>query len=148
MRTTSARRAGTPRGRVAPPTDIGMGSPPAKRSAARVNAEVPPAPSREMSMQEVTHTLQHLMAQAAHDTLWIDNTQMAMEDHAKLIDLNAGKSKMLNQIGHQLRSDLNQSMTLIESNDIAIKDWSTTRFQKIEGVIEELHGRLLVDDRA
>lgn len=68
MRATSARRAGTPRGRAAPPTEAGLGSPPAKRSAARVNAEVPPAPSREMSMQEVTHALQHLMAQAAHDT--------------------------------------------------------------------------------
>ena len=74
MRSTSARRAGTPRGRAAPPSDVGVGSPPAKRPAARVNAEVPPAPSREMTMQEVTHTLQHLMAQATHDTKWIDNT--------------------------------------------------------------------------
>lgn len=105
-RATSARRAGTPRGRAAPPTEGGSGSPPAKRSAARVSAEVPPAPSREMSMQEVTHTLQHLMAQAAHDTLWIDSTQVAIEDHAKLIDANAAKTKMLNQIGHQLRLSL------------------------------------------
>ena len=69
MRETSARRAATPRGRALPPTAAGAGaSPPAKRPTARVVAEVPPAPGREMTMQEVTHTLQHLMAQATHDT--------------------------------------------------------------------------------
>ena len=89
-------------------------------------------------MQEVTHTLQHLMAQAAHDTLWIDNTQVAIEDHAKLIDANAAKTKMLNQIGHQLRNDTNQAMATIEGNDIGMKDVLTTRFSKIEGIIEDL----------
>jgi hypothetical protein len=89
-------------------------------------------------MKEVTHTLQHLMAQAAHDTKWIDSTQAAIEDHAKLIDDNAAKSKMLNQIGHQLRSDINKALATVETNDIAMKEWSTLKFAKIEAVIEEL----------
>ena len=90
MRATSARRAATPRGRAVPATEVGMGgSPPDKRPAARVAADVPPAPSREMMLQEVTHSLQHLMPQATHDTTWITTTHAVFEDHAKLIDDNA-----------------------------------------------------------
>ena len=81
MRETSARRAATPRGRALLPTAVGAGgSPPAKRPTARVVAEVPPAPGREMTLQEVTHTLQHLMAQATHDTT---ATQTVLEEHVK-----------------------------------------------------------------
>ena len=71
--------------------------------------------------------MHHLMAQATHDTKWIDNTQAALEDHAKLIDENAAKSKMFNPIGHQLRSYINKAFATVETNDIAIK-----------GVIEDL----------
>ena len=39
------------------------------------------------------------MAQATHDTTWITATQNVLEDHAKLIDENAVKSRMHNQIG-------------------------------------------------
>ena len=69
MRVTSACRSATPRGRGLTPTAVGMGgSPPAKRPTARTAADVPPAPSRKMTMQEVAHSLQHLMAQATrHD---------------------------------------------------------------------------------
>ena len=45
---------------------------------------------------------------------------------------------LLNQIGHQLRNDTNQALSTIESNDIAVKEWSTVKFSKIEGIIEDL----------
>ena len=118
MRATSARRAGTPRGCAVPATG---GFPPAKRPTARVAAEVPPAPSREMTMQEVTHSLQHLMAHAMQDTTWIGITQTVLEDHAKLIDENATKSRMLNQVGQAIKADINKAFATVEDNDIKIK---------------------------
>ena len=97
MQETSRRRSATPRGRALSPAVGTGGSPLAKRPQQRITAEVPPAPNREMTMQEVTHSLQHLMAQATHDTAWITTTQTLLEDHAKLIDEGSAKARMLNQ---------------------------------------------------
>ena len=84
-------------------------------------ATVPPAPSREMTLQEVPHSLQHLMAQATHDTAWIATTQTVLEDHAKLIDENATKSRMLNQVGQAMKADINKAFATVEDNDVKIK---------------------------
>ena len=90
MQGTPARRAETPRGRALSPTVVGTGgSPRSKRPVPRTAAAVPPAPGREMTMQEVTHSLQHIMAQQTHDTEWITTTKAHLEDHAELIDDNA-----------------------------------------------------------
>ena len=122
MRETSARRAATPRGRALPRTAVSAGGAPlAKRPTARVVAEVPPAPGREMTMLEVTHTLQHLMAQATRDTTQITATQTVPEEHAKQIDENAAKSRMLNQVGQARKADIKKAFTTVEQNDVKIK---------------------------
>ena len=67
-----------------------------------------------MTMQEVTHTLQHLMAQATHDTTWITATQTVLKEHAKQIDENAAKSRMFNQVGHAMKADIKMAFTTVE----------------------------------
>ena len=54
-----------------------------------------------MTMQEVTHPLQHLMAQATHDTAGITTTQTVLEGHAKVIDENAAKSRCSTRLGRR-----------------------------------------------
>ena len=72
-------------------------------------------------MQEVTHSLQHLMAQATHDTAWITTTQALLEDHAKLIDEDSAKARMLDQVGIAMKADINWAFAIVEENDIKIK---------------------------
>ena len=74
-----------------------------------------------MTMQEVTHSLQHFMAQATHDTTWINATQTVLEDHAELIDENTVKSKVFNQVGQAMKADINKAFATVEENDIKIK---------------------------
>ena len=118
---TSRHRSATPRGRALSPAVGTGGSLLAKRPQQRITAEVPPAPNREMTMQEVTHSLQHLMAQASHDTAWITTTQTLLEDHAKLIDKGSAKARMLNQVGIAMKADINRACATVEKNDIKIK---------------------------
>ena len=74
-----------------------------------------------MTMQEVTHSLQHLMAQATHDTTWITAAQTVLEDHAKQIDENAVKSRMLNKLGQAMKADIDRAFATVEENDVQIK---------------------------
>ena len=122
MHETSRRRSATPSGRALSPTAVGTGgSPLAKRPQQRITAEVPPAPNREMTMLEVTHSLQHLMAQATHDTAWITTTQTLLEDHAKLIDEGSAKAQILNQVGIAMKAEINRAFATVGENDIKIK---------------------------
>jgi len=74
-----------------------------------------------MTMQEVLHTLQHLMAQATHDTTWITATQTVLEEHAKQIDENAAKSRVLYQVVQAMKADIKMAFTAVERNDVKIK---------------------------
>jgi hypothetical protein len=121
MQETSRRRSATPRGRALSPAVGTGGSPLAKRSRQRITAEVPPAPNREMTIQEGTHSLQHLMAQATHDTAWITTTQTLLEDHAKLIDEGSAKAQILNQVGIAMKAEINRAFATVGENDIKIK---------------------------
>ena len=58
----------TPGGRpvVRPPPTQGS-SPVATRARVRVMAQIPPAPGRDMTATELTHTVQHMISQAALD---------------------------------------------------------------------------------
>ena len=74
-----------------------------------------------MTMLEVTHSLQHLMAQATHDTAWITTTQTLLEDHAKLIDEGSAKAQILNQVGIAMKAEINRAFATVGENDIKIK---------------------------
>ena len=74
-----------------------------------------------MTLQEVTHSLHHLMAQASHDTKWIPKTQILLKDHTKLIDDNSAKARMLNQVVIAIKADINRALHIVEEKDIKIK---------------------------
>ena len=81
----------TPGGRpvVRPPPTLGT-SPVATRARVRVIAQPPPAPGRDMTNTELTHTVQHMIAQAALDTEWFAKITHDIDEHATIINTTTG----------------------------------------------------------
>ena len=74
-----------------------------------------------MTTQEVTHSLQHFIAQESHDKAWITTTQTLLEDHAKLIDEGSAKARIRNQVGIAMKADINRAFATVEENYIKIR---------------------------
>ena len=51
-------------------------------AGSRKHAPSPPAPTKDMMIQELTQAYQHLVAQAALDKQWVSRAEGAVTDHA------------------------------------------------------------------
>ena len=73
---------------------------PQRLLGARIEAESPSAPTREMSQMELTHAYQHLAAQAELDKQWMSKVEGAITDHAVWLDHHVVEFR---QVGPQLK---------------------------------------------
>ena len=96
-------------------------SPVAKRPAVWVRAPVPPAPGRDMTVSELTHAMQQVMAQSQNDQTWFGQLHEEMGAHVEHI--NAHAVKMVGALHNidLIREDARKAFDKIEQNDLSIK---------------------------
>ncbi len=64
----------------------------------------PAAPSRDMTLSELTHAYQHLAAQAAHDKTWVKTVELTITDHALWLDRHSrAGDAILHQVEQRLK---------------------------------------------
>ena len=99
---------------------------------------VPSAPTRDMTMGEVTHTLQHLMNQASADTNFLANLRGVLEHHATKIDAAQREQFENEEETNTLTRQMREVLAMIESNDSVVK-------QVIEDINSKADGSLRSD---
>ena len=68
----------------------------------------PAAPSRDMTLTELTHAYQHLAAQAAHDKVWVKTVELTITDHALWLDRHSrAGDAIMHQVEMRLRRNGN-----------------------------------------
>ena len=113
-------------------------SPTAARPRVRPIAAVPPAPGRDMTAGEVTHCLQHLMAQAAQDSDWFVNLRGDMENHAGVIDKAYMASVTDAMTSAQIKVDAQKAFETIEQSDLELKRVEANHASLIDGHSQQI----------
>ena len=97
----------------------------------------PAAPSRDMTLTELTHAYQHLAAQAAHDKVWVKTVEMTITDHALWLDRH---SQAGDAIMHQVE------MRLKRQSDATVT--TTTKAQPADTTDEKPRAHVQAQDAA
>ena len=113
-------------------------------------------------MTEVTHAMQHMMAQHENNRAWFASLQETMEDHAKMIEETSKVSKfyalqqniklkewttneldMVKAEAVTIKSDVVRGFEMIDANDQKTKTAIEENDAKIKTILEEVNSRVV-----
>ena len=120
----------TPGGRpvIRPSPTLGT-SPVATRARVRVIAQVPPAPGRDMTATELTHTVQHMISQAALDNDWFAKITHDIDEHATIINTTSMTLRTVHKDLGLVRDDARRAFDVIEKTTSASRRLLTSMSQ-------------------
>ena len=111
-----ARKRRTPTGVSPDPMDQAIGGSPKRftdgTSTNWNEVPSPAAPSRDMTLSELTHAYQHLAAQAAHDKTWVKTVELTITDHALWLDRHSqAGDAIMHQVEQRLKRQFDATVT-------------------------------------